>query len=80
MRMRPLPTGIQIKPGETVELKSNSLHLMFTGIKQPLEKGTTAKVTLKLEKAGSIDVDYAVGAIGGTPTTTTHPMGGMQMH
>ena len=80
MHMRPLPNGVEIKPGETVQLKPNSLHLMFMGVKQPLEKGTTVKVTLKLEKAGTIDVDYAVGAIGGASSATKPPMGGMQMH
>lgn len=68
MQMRPLPNGIEIKPGETVELKPNSFHVMFMGLKQPLEQGKSVKATLKLEKAGTIDVEYAVEAMGATST------------
>ena len=67
MKMRPLPNGIEIKPGQTVELKPGSYHLMFVGLKQPFEKGKRVKGTLKFEKAGSVDVEYVVEAVGGTP-------------
>src|ERR1700733_13645011 len=39
MKMRPLPNGLEIKPGETVELKSGGYHLMFMDLKQPLKQG-----------------------------------------
>jgi copper(I)-binding protein len=67
MKMRPLPSGIEIKPGETVELKPGTMHLMFVGLKQPFEKGKRIKGTLKFEKAGSVDVEYVVEAMGATP-------------
>lgn len=67
MQMRPVTGGIEIKPGETVELKPGSFHLMFLDLKQPLEKGQRVKGTLTFEKAGSVEVEYAVEAIGGTP-------------
>src|SRR5205823_1353649 len=38
MKMRPLPKGLEIKPGQTVELKPGSYHLMFVGLKEPFEK------------------------------------------
>ena len=53
MKMRPLPNGIEIKPGETVEFKPGSYHLMFVGLKQPFEKGKRVKGTLQFEKAGT---------------------------
>jgi copper(I)-binding protein len=77
MKMRPLPNGIEIKPGETVELKPGSYHLMFVGVKQPFEKGKRVKGTLKFEKAGTVDVEYAVEAIGGAPKMNHDHMGGM---
>jgi copper(I)-binding protein len=67
MKMRPLPNGIEIKPGATVELKPGSYHLMFVGLKQPFEKGKRVKGTLQFEKAGTVEVEYAVQAVGGTP-------------
>ena len=67
MKMRALPKGLEIKPGETVELKPGSYHLMFVGLKEPFEQGKRVKGTLQFEKAGTVEVEYAVEAIGGTP-------------
>ena len=76
MKMRPLPNGLEIKPGQTVELKPGSYHLMFVGLKQPFEKGKRVKGTLRFEKAGTVEVEYAVEAIGGSPGKD-HDMGNM---
>jgi len=67
MKMRPLPNGIEIKPGQTVELKPGSYHLMFVGLKEPFVQGKRVKGTLQFEKAGTVEVEYAVEAIGGAP-------------
>jgi copper(I)-binding protein len=64
MKMRPLPNGLEIKPGETVELKSGGYHLMFMDLKQPLKQGDTLKATLQFEKAGSLNVNFNVNALG----------------
>ena len=66
-KMRPVEGGLEIKPGETVELKPGSLHVMLTGLKQPLEKGQKVKATLEFAKAGKVDIEYAVEAAG-TPS------------
>ena len=64
MQMRPVSAGIEIKPGETVELKPGSFHLMFVDLKAPFEQGKRVKGTLVFEKAGTVEVEYAVEAIG----------------
>ena len=66
MKMRPLPNGLEIKPGETVELKSGGYHLMFMDIKQPLKVGDTFNATLQFEKAGPLEVSFNVNALGAT--------------
>jgi copper(I)-binding protein len=66
MKMRPLPNGLEIKPGETVELKPGSYHLMFMDLKRPLKQGDTFKATLQFEKAGSLDLNFNVNALGAT--------------
>jgi periplasmic copper chaperone A len=64
-RMRPLDRGLEIKPGQTVELKpGGNHHLMFVDLKQPLKQGETIKGTLVFEKAGRVAVEYAVRSIG----------------
>ena len=77
MKMRPLPNGLEIKPGATVELKPGSYHLMFVGLSQPFQKGARVKGTLRFEKAGTVDVEYAVEAVGGTPKMDHGNMGAM---
>jgi copper(I)-binding protein len=67
MKMRPQTKGIEIKPGQTVELKPGSYHLMFIGLKAPFEKGKRVKGTLQFEKAGTVEVEYAIEAAGGMP-------------
>lgn len=66
MKMRPLPNGVEIKPGETVEFKPGGYHLMFMDIRLPFKQGDTIKATLQFEKAGSLDVKFIVRALGAT--------------
>jgi copper(I)-binding protein len=70
MKMRPLPNGLEIKPGETLELKSGGYHLMFMDLKQPLKPGDTFKATLQFEKAGPLEVNFNVNALGATSGST----------
>jgi periplasmic copper chaperone A len=63
-KMRPVKGGLEIKPGETIELKPGSFHVMFVGLKKPLSAGDHVKATLVFEKAGTVSVDYDVRAMG----------------
>jgi periplasmic copper chaperone A len=75
-KMRPIVGGLEIKPGEAVELKPGSLHVMLLGLKQPLAKGEKVKGTLEFEKAGKVEIEYAVEALGATAPAP----GGHQHH
>jgi periplasmic copper chaperone A len=75
-KMRPIKGGLEIKPGETVELKPGSFHVMFVGLKRPLTAGDHIKAALVFEKAGTVDVEYDVRAMGAEPS---HDMPGMKM-
>jgi periplasmic copper chaperone A len=83
MKMRPVSGGVEIKPGETVELKPGGMHIMFVGLKQQLQQGQHFKATLQFEKAGTVDVDFSVAGIGATSAGGSdhipHGMGGMKM-
>ncbi len=76
MKMRALPDGVEIKPGETVTLKPGGVHLMILGLKQRLLPGETVPVTLNFAKAGHIDVVLpvqSVGAMAPAPATESEP-------
>jgi copper(I)-binding protein len=64
MRMREVEKGIEIPPGATVELKPGGFHVMFMGLRAPFAKDAKVPLTLVFEKAGSIDVDLMVQAMG----------------
>jgi copper(I)-binding protein len=59
MRMRQVD-GIDLPAGQTVELKPGGLHIMFIGLKAPLQEGSKFPVKLKFEKAGEVMVDVKV--------------------
>lgn len=64
MRMRRIEGGIALEPGATVTLRPGGMHMMLLDLKQPLKQGETVKVTLVLEKAGPVEIEYAVAPIG----------------
>jgi copper(I)-binding protein len=59
MRMRAVPR-LALPTGVTVQLKPGSYHVMLMDLKQPLKKGDTVTLTLRLEhkdsKIESLDV------------------------
>ena len=64
MKMRPLEKGIEIAPGKSVKLEPGGYHLMFIGLKQSPVEGSRFKGTLIFEKAGKVDVEFAVEGMG----------------
>ncbi len=85
MQMRQLSDGIEIKPGETVTFAPGGYHLMFMDLKAPLKEGEMVKGQLKFEKAGIVDVEFKVDAIGamgktsGDKTSSDKASGNMPM-
>ena len=82
MKMRPVAGGIEIKPGQTVELNPSGYHVMLVGLKKQLMQGDRFKATLVFAKAGKVDVDFSVVGIGAQNAGDDHAMpgmGGMQM-
>ena len=77
MKMRELAKGLEIKPGETIELKPGSYHVMFMGLAGPVPEGTRVAGTLRFERAGTVEVGYHVTAMGAKQGSMDH--GGHQM-
>jgi periplasmic copper chaperone A len=67
MKMRELKNGLEIPPGATVELKPGSYHIMMMNLSRPLAQGEKVKGSLTFEKAGKVDVEFTVEAMGGMP-------------
>jgi copper(I)-binding protein len=72
MQMRPLPGGLEIKPGETVKLEPGGFHLMFVGMSRQIREGDKPRGQLRFEKAGTVEVDYAVTPVGASPAQPAH--------
>jgi copper(I)-binding protein len=72
MRMRALPDGIAIKPGETVDLTPGGSHLMFQGLKNPLKEGDRFSATLRFKNGLAVEVEFAVARLGATTPPQAH--------
>ena len=60
MRMREAEDGFAIPAGGSHALARGGDHVMFMGLSQPFEPGTTVPVVLEFEKAGEIRVEIKV--------------------
>jgi periplasmic copper chaperone A len=61
MRMRPVP-ALDIAAGSMVTLGSGGYHVMLTGLRRRLTVGDSVPLTLKFERAGTLDVSASVEA------------------
>jgi len=64
MKMRKLEDGVEIPAGGSVALEPGGNHLMLVGLSKPLKQGTRVPLTLRFEKAGTVDVELAVDSMG----------------
>ncbi|MEW5421492.1 copper chaperone PCu(A)C [Amorphus sp. 3PC139-8] len=60
MKMRQLTDGLEIPAGETVALKPGGNHMMFVGLDHAITEDEKVTATLDFEKAGKVDVTFAV--------------------
>lgn len=74
VRMRPLPDGIALPPGETVRIDPAGLHLMLIGPVGGFKPGAKVPLTLRFERGGEIAVELAVESAGAraAPPAATH--------
>lgn len=60
MKMREVEGGLEIPPGGEVVLKPGGLHIMFMKLSEQMTEGEMRIVTLEFEKAGTIELEFAV--------------------
>ena len=65
MTMRPVAGGLEIPAGGEVKLEPGSYHLMFMDLGAPAVEGERFPGTLTFEKAGTVEVEFAVEKAGG---------------
>lgn len=72
MRMREL-TAIDVPPGTTVALSPEGrLHLMLEDLHARLRPGDTVVLTLRIERAGEVQVNVPVGRVGAAAPGPDH--------
>ncbi|WP_332065278.1 copper chaperone PCu(A)C [Bartonella sp. CB189] len=71
MKMEKMHNGIEIPGNGEITLKPGGNHIMFMGLSQPFKQGEKISAKLTFEKAGTIDVDFHVNAIGATSSSKT---------
>lgn len=65
MTMRPVSGGLEVPAGGKVALAPGGYHLMFVGLKRQPKQGEKFGATLTFERAGTVDVEFAVEGMGG---------------
>ncbi|WP_082473194.1 DUF1775 domain-containing protein [Methylobacterium sp. Leaf85] len=83
MKMAVVEGGLLLKPGETVELKPGSYHLMFEGLKASPKVGEPILGNLVFERAGTVPVTFAVAPIGArapNAPAASEPAAGQHQH
>ena len=75
MKMDQARHGVVIPAGRSVTLAPGGIHIMFMDLKQPLPEGSIVQVTLTFARAGSVEVELAVGPI--NADAPMHDMAGM---
>lgn len=71
MRMRPAG-AVPIGPGGRIAMKPGGLHVMLMGLKAPLKPGAKLPLTLRLERAGNVQVSLPVLPPGATGHKDDH--------
>ncbi|NEK18382.1 copper uptake system-associated protein [Rhizobium leguminosarum] len=64
MIMGELKGGLSLPAGQTIKLAPD-YHLMFMNVEKPFKQGEKIDATLTFEKAGDVQVTFAVGKIAG---------------
>jgi periplasmic copper chaperone A len=72
MRMRRLDHGLAVPAGKTITFAPGGYHLMFVKPARAWAVGDRIKATLVFEKAGKVDVEFAVGDAGATAPSVPH--------
>jgi copper(I)-binding protein len=72
MKMRPVSGGLPVSAGGTETLAPGGLHLMLTGLRQPLVSGGMVPVTLRFAKAGSVAISLMVNAVSAPASEHMH--------
>lgn len=72
--MRPVSGGLLIEPGKSVTLAPGGYHIMFMDLKKPLKQGDKFAATLEFEKAGKMEVNFDVQAVGAQKPMSDHKM------
>ncbi len=71
MTMRPV-AALDIPAGGEVELKPGGYHIMFLDLTDAKKEGEKFAGTLTFEKAGTVDVEFVVDAMGKAPAHGGH--------
>ncbi len=70
MKMRALPSGLELPAGKAVELKPGGYHVMLLDLKQQMKAGDTVPVTLVFEgadkKRETVEIQAPVRALNAT--------------
>ncbi|RIY03454.1 copper chaperone PCu(A)C [Aureimonas flava] len=72
MTMRQVEGGLAVPAGGEARLAPGGLHLMLLGVKEPFREGQMVPLHLTFERAGAVDVELKVDAMGAPGAHAAH--------
>lgn len=73
MRMRAIPGGLALPPGQAVTLRPGGYHIMLEGLRAPLKQGQTLPLHLTFARSAPVDVTATVAGIGASGPAAAKP-------
>lgn len=73
MKMEKMHNGIEIPGNGEITLKPGGNHIMFMGLSKPFKPGDKINAKLTFEKAGTVDINFSVKALGAAPFFKSKP-------
>ena len=61
MSMKPVPGGVTLSPGGSIDLQRAGYHLMFIHPHRPFRPGEHVPVVLRFQRAGDVRAEFIVG-------------------
>ncbi|MGY6569665.1 MAG: copper chaperone PCu(A)C [Salinarimonas sp.] len=79
-RMAEVEGGLEIPPGGSVALEPGSYHVMFMNLAAPVTMDAPVSGTLVFERAGEVEITYAVAPMGSPQAPGGHGHGHSHGH
>lgn len=71
-KMKPMPSGVELKSGTEIIMKPGAMHIMLTGLQDASQQDDQLPVTMVFRDAGRLEISVPVLPLGAKGPTVSH--------